>query len=166
LNHERQQLLVTSPIAGRVVTWDLANRLIARPVERGEVLVTVADLSADWQLELEVPDDRIGYVLAAQRELSPDLPVRFRLSSDDREQHHGHIAEICQTANVAADKASTPSPSVLVKVALDSLDAAELAGQELRPGVSARAQIACGRRPIGYVWLHDIFDTAIEWLRF
>jgi hypothetical protein len=54
----------------------------------------------------------------------------------------------------------------LVKVALDSLDAAELAGQELRPGVSARAQIACGRRPIGYVWLHDIFDTAIEWLRF
>ena len=34
----------------------LAINCLARPVERGEVLVTVADLSADWQLELDVPD--------------------------------------------------------------------------------------------------------------
>ena len=79
-------------------------------MERGEVLVTVADLSAEWQLELDVPDDRIGYVLAAQQELQPDLPVRFRLSSDDREQHTGHIAEICQTADVEADERTSPSP--------------------------------------------------------
>jgi hypothetical protein len=166
LNHERDGLLVTSPIAGRVVTWDVANRLIARPVERGEVLVTVAELSAEWQLELEVPDDRIGYVLAAQQEIQRDLPVRFRLSSDDREQHEGHVAEICQTADVAADETAAPAPSVLVKVALDSPELSARAGEELRPGVSARAQIACGRRPVGYVWFHDIYDAAIEWLRF
>jgi multidrug efflux pump subunit AcrA (membrane-fusion protein) len=166
LNREREQLVVASPITGRVLTWDLANRLIARPVERGEVLVTVADLSAEWQLELDVPDDRIGYVLAARQELQPDLPVRFRLSSDDREQHFGHIAEVCATADVGPDEAAAPSPRVLVTVALDSLELAQDARQELRPGVSARAQIECGRRPIGYVWLHDIWDTAIEWLRF
>jgi hypothetical protein len=126
----------------------------------------VADLSADWQLELEVPDDRIGYVLEAQQELQADLPVRFRLSSDDREQHAGHIAEVCQTAAIAGEEAASPSPSVLVKVALDSLELSESARRELRPGVSARAQIECGRRPLGYVWLHDIWDTAVEWLRF
>ena len=166
LNRQREQLVVTSPIAGRVLTWDVANRLVARPVERGEVLVTVADLSADWQLELEVPDDRIGYVLEAQQELQADLPVRFRLSSDDREQHAGHIAEVCQTAAIAGEEAASPSPSVLVKVALDSLELSESARRELRPGVSARAQIECGRRPLGYVWLHDIWDTAVEWLQF
>jgi multidrug efflux pump subunit AcrA (membrane-fusion protein) len=166
LNREREQLVVTSPIAGRVLTWDLANRLVARPVERGEVLVTVADLTADWQLELEVPDDRVGYVLAAQQELEPALPVRFRLSSDDREQHHGHISEVCQTADVASDEAAAPSPTVLVKVALDSHELREYAQRDLRPGISARAQIKCGRRAIGYVWLHDIWDAAIEWLQY
>jgi multidrug efflux pump subunit AcrA (membrane-fusion protein) len=166
LRHERDQLVVTSPIAGRVLTWELSHRLDARPVERGEVLVTVADLSNEWQLELEVPDDQIGHVLAAQQELEPELPVHFRLTSDDRELHDGHIAEICQTADVEGDAASAPSPSVLVKVKLDKMELSEASRDELRPGVSARAQIACGRAPLGYVWLHDIWDAAIEWLRF
>jgi multidrug efflux pump subunit AcrA (membrane-fusion protein) len=166
LNAQRERLVVTSPIAGRVLTWDVANRLIARPVERGEVLVTVADLSAEWQLELEVPDDRIGYVLAAQQQLRPDLAVRFRLSSDDREQHLGRIAEVNQTADMAAEEATRQSPTVMVRVALDPVELIDKAAGELRPGVSARAQIACGRRPLGYVWLHDIWDATIEWLQF
>jgi multidrug efflux pump subunit AcrA (membrane-fusion protein) len=166
LNHERDQLVVSSPIAGRVLTWDVAHRLGARPVERGEVLVTVADLSAKWQLELEVPDDRIGYVLAARSEIESDLPVRFRLSSDDRQEHSGKIAEVCQVADVVENEAASPSPTVLVKVALETPATEGAMGGELRPGVSARAQIACGRRPIGYVWLHDIWDAAVEWLMF
>lgn len=166
LNGQREQLVVTSPIGGRVLTWDVAKRLMARPVERGEVLATVADLSAAWQLELEVPDDRIGYVLAAQQELESELPVRFRLSSDDREQHRGHIVEVCATADAAEAEASRPSPTVVVKVALDSMELGEVARRELRPGVSARAQIECGKRPLGYVWLHDVWDAAVEWVKF
>jgi multidrug efflux pump subunit AcrA (membrane-fusion protein) len=166
LRHEQEQLVVTAPIAGQVLTWDLSHRLSARPVERGEVLVTVADLSGEWQLELEVPDDRIGYVLQAQQELEPELPVRFRLTSDDREQHEGHIAEICQTADVNSDGVTAPSPTVLVKVNLDKMELSDAGRRELRPGVSARAQIECGQRPLGYVWLHDIWDTAVEWATF
>lgn len=169
LDREHEQLVVTSPIAGRVMTWDVAGRLTARPVERGEVLVTVADLSSDWQLELDVPDNRIGHVLAAQQELGADLPVRFRLSSDDRESAAaaGHVAEVCRTADVAVRPgATTPSPTVRVNVALDKRELGEAARNELRPGVSARAQIACGRRSIGYVWLHDIWDTIVGWVRF
>jgi multidrug efflux pump subunit AcrA (membrane-fusion protein) len=166
LQAERANLVVASPIAGRVLTWDLGNRLTARPVERGEVLVTVADLSAGWELELEVRDDRIGYVLAAQHQLQPALPVRFRLSSDDREQHAGHVEEISHTANVPNEESRALLPSVLVKVALDSSELRAATRGELRPGVSARAQIECGRRAMGYVWLHDIWDTALEWLRF
>ncbi len=166
LQHERDQLVVISPIAGRVLTWDVGHQLLARPVERGEVLVTVADLSADWQLELDVPDDRIGYVLAAQHDMKPDLPVRFRLSSEEREEHVGKITEVCQTANVAPDKASRPKPTIVTKVAFDTPELIKAVGGELRPGVSARAQIACGRRPLGYVWLHDIWDAAIQWWQF
>jgi hypothetical protein len=92
--------------------------------------------------------------------------VHFRLSSDDREQHEGHIAEVCQTANVKESADTAPSTTVLVKVALDKLQLSETARRELRPGVSARAQIGCGERPIGYVWFHDVWDAVIEWLRF
>jgi multidrug efflux pump subunit AcrA (membrane-fusion protein) len=166
LKHEREQLVITSPIAGRVLTWDVGHELLARPVERGEVLVTVADLSADWQLELDVPDDRMGYVLAAQRELKPDLPVRFRLNSEDRAEHVGSIAEVCQTANVAQDDAARPQPTIITKVAFNTPKLMKSVGGELRPGISARAQIACGRRPLGYVWFHDIWDAAVEWWDF
>jgi multidrug efflux pump subunit AcrA (membrane-fusion protein) len=166
LQKERDQLVVTSPISGRVLTWDVGHQLLARPVERGEALVTVADLSADWQLELDVPDDRIGYVLAAQREMKPELPVHFRLSSEEHADHVGKIAEVCQTANVAPDKASRPRPTILTKVVFDTPELMKAVGGELRPGVSARAQIACGQRPLGYVWLHDIWDAAIQWWQF
>lgn len=166
LDHERDELVVKSPIAGRVLTWDLSHRLVARPVERGEVLLTVADLAADWQLELDVPDDRIGHLMAAQQEIQTDLPVKFRLSSDDREQHSGHISEVCMTASVNQDQNKTAKPTVLVKVALDSLKPSDASEDDLRPRVSARAQIVCGRRPLGYVWLHDLWDAAIGWLRY
>jgi multidrug efflux pump subunit AcrA (membrane-fusion protein) len=166
LTREREQLLVTSPISGRVLTWDVGQQLAARPVERGEVLVTVADLSSPWQLELAVPDDRIGYVLAARQELRPDLPVKFRLGSEERTTHAGKIAEVCQTADLPEEKGARPKPTVLTKVNLDATDSLASLGNELRPGVSARAQIECGRRSIGYVWLHDVWDAAIGWWSF
>lgn len=166
LQHERDRLVVTSPIAGRVLTWDLGHQLSARPVERGEVLVTVADVAATWQLELAIPDDRIGYVLAAQKELKADLPVRFRIGSDERAAFSGHIAEVCQMADVPKEKTTHPRPTVPTKVSLDAPETLAALGGELRPGVSARAQIGCGRRSIGYVWLHDIWDAAVEWWKF
>jgi multidrug efflux pump subunit AcrA (membrane-fusion protein) len=166
LQREREQLVVKSPIAGRVLTWDVGHQLLARPVERGEVLVTVADLSADWQLELDVPDDRMGYVLAAQNDLKPDLPVKFRLSSEEQAEHVGKITEVCQTANVAPDKTARPKPTIVTKISFNTPELMKAVGGELRPGISARAQIACGRRPLGYVWFHDIWDAAIQWWKF
>jgi multidrug efflux pump subunit AcrA (membrane-fusion protein) len=166
LRHEREQLVVEAPISGRVLTWEVSHRLAARPIDRGEVLLTVADLDDKWHLELDVLDDRIGYVLAAQQSIQTDLPVRFKLSSDDREQHTGHIQEVCQTASIEETPGVTPSPTVLVKVALDKLELTGAARRELRPGVSARAEIACGRAAIGYVWFHDLWDTVVEWATF
>jgi multidrug efflux pump subunit AcrA (membrane-fusion protein) len=166
LKHEREQLVVTSPIAGRVLTWDIGHQLAARPVERGEVLVTVADLSSPWQLELNVPDDRMGYVLQAQRSIQADLPVRFRLGSEEQATHNGRILEVCQTANRPAEKAARSTPTILTKVSLNSPELSSELGEKVRPGMSARAQIACGRQPVGYVWLHDIWDAAVEWWEF
>ncbi len=166
LDQQREKLVVRSPIAGRVLTWDVGKRLVARPVQRGEVLVTVADLSDDWQLELDVADDRLGYVMAAAEASDEPLPVRFRLRSEDDALHTGHISEICRTADVRTGASQTAEPTVLVRVALDRLELSEVEQRELRPGLSARAQIECGRRSLGYVWLHDVWGAIVRWVRF
>jgi multidrug efflux pump subunit AcrA (membrane-fusion protein) len=64
---EQQDLAVTSPIDGVVITYDLRNRLIHRPVQKGQELLRVADPSGPWQLELHMPENRIGHVVAAQQ---------------------------------------------------------------------------------------------------
>jgi multidrug efflux pump subunit AcrA (membrane-fusion protein) len=166
LNEERDKLVVRSPIAGRILTGDLAHRLAARPVERGEALVTVADLSADWQIELAVADDRIGHLLEAQaKEGTTALPVQFRLRSLDT-SYTGHVEKIGLTASVDPTDEAAARPTIDVVVAFDKNELNETTQRDLRPGVTARAEIDCGSRSLGYVWLHDIWDAAITWLRF
>lgn len=64
---KQQELDVKSPLDGLVVTWDLRNRLIKRPVQRGQVLLRVADPSGPWQLELRMPEQRMGPIAEAQQ---------------------------------------------------------------------------------------------------
>jgi len=63
------ELSIKSPIKGQVVTWELRNRLIHRPVQRGQVLMRVADPSGPWLLELHMPENRMGHVAQAQKEI-------------------------------------------------------------------------------------------------
>ena len=63
-----KELSIKSPISGQVVTWDLRNRLPnGRPVQRGQVLMRVADPSGPWQLELHMPENRMGHVAEAKK---------------------------------------------------------------------------------------------------
>jgi len=75
---KKDELTVRSPINGLVVTWDLKRRLIHRPVERGQILMRVADPRGPWQLELNMPEDRMGHIMAAQRERHDELRERLR----------------------------------------------------------------------------------------
>ncbi len=51
-NPEQQRLNVVSPISELCGTWDLKKNLRARPVMKGNVLVTVADPRGDYEVEL------------------------------------------------------------------------------------------------------------------
>ena len=78
LNEKLGDLTVRSPIGGQVVTWEVENRLIRRPVQRGQVLLRVADPAGPWHLELQLPEDRIGHVVVAQRERYKELRGQLR----------------------------------------------------------------------------------------
>ncbi len=63
---KQRELDVKSPIAGEVITWELRERLMHRPVQKGQVLMRVAAPDGPWQLELTMPENRIGHVMKEQ----------------------------------------------------------------------------------------------------
>jgi len=163
LKRQQQQLSLKSPHDGRITTWDVTELLESRPVQRGQMLMTIANLKSDWILELNVPDKHIGYVLAERERIKAaddtvDLHVEFMLAADPGVKHKGRVIEIAAASDIHEE---ADEPGVLVKVAIDR----DKIG-ELRPGASVIAHIACGRKPVGYVWLHDFIETARTWLFF
>lgn len=161
LNKRREDLTLRSPFTGVVLTLDVQHALHGRPVERGQVLFTVADLNSGWQLDALVPQDRIGQVMAAEQQLKEPLSVRFRLAGDNEHTYQGRVREVAETAVLDPKQIANQLPEVRVEINVDeqSLPAA-------RPDMQARVRINCGRRSLGYVWLHDTWDNIYSWLAF
>ncbi len=155
LQDRKQRLTIRSPIDGIVLTWDPVDRLTDRPVQPGNRLLTVAEDGAedgaDWTLELKLKEDRSGHVLRTWRESSPDAPppVEYILATQPEHKFHGHIETIAGRAEI------TETDGSFVKVAV-GIDPAE--SVPLRSGAEVRAHIHCGRRPIGYVWFHELIE--------
>jgi multidrug efflux pump subunit AcrA (membrane-fusion protein) len=150
LEERRAGLEVRSPIRGQMLTWEVTEVLETRPVGRGQVLMTVADTEGPWVLEVRVPDKHIGYVRQARRELKKDLDVTFVLATDPGRKHVGKVDKVA----MITEPDETENLSVLVTIAFDRGSVTNL-----HPGAGATARIRCGRRSLGYVWLHDLIEA-------
>ncbi len=158
LDMQQQDLNVYAPITGEVMDWNLENKLMGRPVRRGEMLMEIADLSKPWELELLMPEKQIGHVLNYKKKLDANnegpLQVDFVLASTPNERHQGEVISIHERAEVRGQDGNT----VLIKVRL--LEPEKLP-EALRPGVSVTARVHCGKQPVGYVMFHQ----AVEYLQ-
>ncbi len=149
LKAQRDELSVRSPLDGQVVTWNVAQALEARPVQRGQVLLQVADLSGPWILDLEIPDDRIGHMLEAQQKLHSALDVSFMLATEPGTTYRGIIESVALATDVR------PPETATVQVTVD-IDRSQIKG--LRPNATVVSRIHCGRRSIGFVWFHSFWE--------
>lgn len=150
LEDQRASLEVCSPIRGQVLTWGVTEVLETRPVARGQVLMTVADTGGPWVLEVYVPDKHIGYVREARRNLKKDLQTKFVLATDPGTKHEGTVDIVA----MITEPDETENLSVLVTIAFDRSSVTNL-----HPGADVTARIHCGRRSLGYVWLHDLIEA-------
>ncbi|MCI0333428.1 MAG: HlyD family efflux transporter periplasmic adaptor subunit [Planctomycetes bacterium] len=156
LTKKREKLLVRSPLDGRIVTWNVEDRLRNRPVNRGEELLEIADPSSPWELEVTMPESRMGHIAKAKAEAESagkKLPVTFFLALNPKEQLQGAVDEVSNSAEVRGDSGNT----VLVRVSFDQNRLREVVADP-KIGATATAKIHCGKRAIGYVWLHDLID--------
>ena len=149
---KKQDLEVRSPIDGVIVTWQVRDRLTLRPVEKGQSLMSIADKTGPWELEVHMPDDRLGHInraALAAKQAGRELTVDYILATDPGTRHYGLVKEIHEQAEVRGEAGNT----VLVRV---TIDPERHEKEELGAGATVTARIACGKRPLGYVWFHDV----------
>ncbi|MDR2345383.1 MAG: GAF domain-containing protein [Planctomycetaceae bacterium] len=159
-------LVIKSPISGIVVTWDVKRKLSnKRPVSRMQYLMEIADDSSKWQLELEMSEKRMGYILEHQRQLRESNPnaklkVEFVMATEPNKKFYGCVMDngIHDRAEVRSDAGSAASTAsslniVLIKVELDNQ---EILPDSIRPGAQCIARIDCGKKPLGYVLFYEV----------
>ncbi len=149
-------LEIHAPIDGQIMTWELENRLLNRPVQRGQSLLRIAASEGDWHLELHMSEDRMGHILraetAAKLKGDESLDVYYVLATESGVTLKGHVSEIQRDAEVT-DK--DEGNVVLIKAGIDKND---IAKENLRAGATVTGKVHCGRRSLGYVWFHDLLS--------
>lgn len=151
LRVKNENLTVTSPCDGVVVTFDVRQTLINRPVQRGQVLMEVANPDGEWEVELFMPERHMGAIIAAQQE-KEELDVTYILASAPDKNLTGRIREIHKTAEVRGEHGNV----VLIRVALDDPDAVQK-----NIGATVTGKVKCGKKPLGYV----LFSQIIDWFQ-
>ncbi len=159
LDRKRQFLTVTSPRDGQVTTWNVERRLLRRTVAPGQLLMTIADPTRDWELEVFMRDDRMGHVQQQLNQLDAaeggleknPQAVTYILATNPENELSGQVAEVQTSAEVREDYGNT----VMIRVQInpDDIDATEL-----RDGAEVTAKLDCGYRALGYVWFHELWD--------
>lgn len=151
LSRQKQaELTIRSEIAGQVMDWKLKEKLFRRPVERGQVLMTIANEAGPWELELQLPEKRLGKLSQALASHEEALQVEFTLSTHPDQRFYGEVIQIDPIAEVRGEEGNT----VRVRVAINKNDLPELHSETTVTG-----EIQCGKRPLGYVLFVDVFET-------
>ncbi len=162
LKEKQKMLIVTSPIDGKVVTWKARDLIQGRPVGRGRRLMEIADPAGRWELEIYVPEAKMGHVvdrLQSLRKNDPDaqLAVSFILATHSAIRLEGEVVEIDTSAEVHGEDGNT----VRMRVSFPQEDLKKLVDDptnELKVGADVKAKVFCGQRAIGYVWFSDLFE--------
>ncbi|MDG2469745.1 MAG: HlyD family secretion protein [Pirellulaceae bacterium] len=159
LNRERElirqkfdKLAVVSPGAGRIVDWQLKDKLDGRQISRGENLMTVVDESGEWVIELEMLEKKFGHLSKATTVFEEDLKVTFVLASLPNEKFSGSLISYDQKADVRGENGNV----ILLRIKFDKND---IPADLLLYGTQVTARIYCGKRPLGYVLFREVYET-------
>jgi hypothetical protein len=152
---KEKQLTRTSPIDGIVMDWHLKERLRARPVVTGQVLVNLADPRGEWELELLMPEKRMKYLddAIAQADGQP-LEVDFIQSTNPSRDHKGKLYP--GDVHYRAELDPTDGAVIKLRVKPDTLE-----GLSRKPGSRVIADVVCGKRSAAFVWFHEV----VEWVQ-
>lgn len=152
LQKEREKLTVRSPSGGTVLTWQLRQSLLGRPVRRGQRLLRISASDSPWTLRLNLPDRNVGHVLEARETLRPDLPVRYLVTGEPGQERWGRLEDWSPITT------TTPEGDPVVELLVDLPESTD-SRENWRAGTQVRARVHCGSHRLGYVWFHALWDA-------
>lgn len=149
-------LTIRSPIAGQLIDWQVRRQLLGRPVNRGDRLLSVVPPDTEFEVELLLPEKKVGHLLEAMRADAEPLTVRFTLASQPERPLAGRIHEVDQV--LAPHDNEGNSLRILVRFDNPPSDDALRLAAPLRSGTRVTARIECGTQPLGYVLFHELIE--------
>jgi HlyD family secretion protein len=178
IEDQMRSMEIRSPQDGIITTWEAKKNLIGRPVDIGTELLQVAATDGEWILEVEVPDDDMGPVLAAKSRLDADiqagrkppgtaLPAYFVTMTGPEHRYRGYVRKIAPGAETMAESEQYKNRHV-VKVTVgfsedvrkDYMKRNKI--DEMRPGEEVRARVDCGRTNLAYYLLRKPIQVFYE----
>jgi multidrug resistance efflux pump len=153
IRKQQEQLTVRSPIKGKVISWDVRKTLQNRPVETGQVLMTVAAENTDYHVELYMPERKMKHLANAReavkrRNADADLEVVYILMTDPGVYHYGKLDRV----HGAAEAHEEHGNMVRLHVKPDEPI------PNPRPGATLTADVHCGKAPLLWNWLHEAWE--------
>lgn len=158
LKKDETSLEIVATEAGQVATWDVQSNLLHRQLVKGSPLLTVIDPEGEWELNLAVPDFRVGLVADAIQKTEGGARVRYSLSS--------HPDQLLDAQLVRLSSQAMPSPNgsgESVVQAKAKLDASQLPMK--KDGAIVRASIDCGRVPACWLVVRDAYSATSSWIK-
>jgi multidrug efflux pump subunit AcrA (membrane-fusion protein) len=174
IQEQLDSLKIRAPQDGIITTWEPQKTLKGRPVEIGTELLQIAAVSGEWEMEVEVPDDDMGPILAAQGRLQKEidggkkppgstLEAYFVTATDPEHRYPGFVRRV-------GAKAETVEAKHVVKVTVGFTEKVRneflARNQSLRPGAEVRARVLCGEARLAYVLLRDVIHVFYETVLF
>ncbi len=154
-----EKLVIRSPCDGRILNFQLRRTLEGRPLNRGDNVMTIADLNSEWILDVNMPEDQMGHVIAYPLPPGEDYKVTYILKAHPDKQLVGTLAR--NDISDAAQLDEVDGNSVRMLVELNEEDLVDEKGQSIaRPGNEATAKVYCGRKCVGYVLFHKLVEFA------
>jgi len=149
LERRLASLEVRAEFDGRIYADEMSERMAGKPLERGQMLLELANPQGAWELQLEVPEREARHVIAAASEGAPE--VSFFSESAPEKSHITRLSRISESAVI------NDAGQLMLRVRAD-LAAEVLGGVQERPGAGVRAEIACGQKSLGYVLLRKFLE--------
>lgn len=155
LEQRRAALVLRSPIAGQVLTWNVLEQLAGQPVRRGQLLLSLADPQQAWLAEGRLGEESVGYVRETLAKAGGTLPAQVRTITDPDTVLPGTLRELA----VRSETDPVWGTGVRAVVSLDHLPE----HVTFSPGTEATLRIPCGERAWGFVLFRDVIDGVRRW---
>lgn len=151
LEAQKSALRLQAEVDGTIFRADLTEELSARPVRRGDFLFEVVPQDSEWMIELQIPDDVVGYVQKSRQ--SDAFPrVRYALNMSPTVGYTTQLSSIEKSVGNVGGKliCRGEAPAVAAQTV------------DIRPGTTVTARIHCGRRALGFIVFRELLEFGAE----